>query len=63
MDNYDGELFTISVPDMIAELEREAIMRRKVYPNLVRQKKMSEQMMTRKIAIIEALISKLRDGG
>ena len=48
-----------SVREMVQEAQREAFMRRRVYPNQVRAGRMSQQDADRRIDLMEAIITRL----
>lgn len=54
------ELFSISVADMLAELQRERTMRVRVYGNQIAQKMLKQEVADRRIAIIDAIIERLK---
>lgn len=54
------DLFPITLADEIAEVEREIAMRRKVYPRWVETKRMGQQQADRHIAVMEAVLERLR---
>lgn len=55
-----ADLFAISVADMIRECEREIIMRRKVYPRRVENRTMRQGDADRQIAVMQAIIERLK---
>ena len=48
-----------SVRELVDEAQREAFMRRRVYPNQVRAGRMSQQDADRRIDMMEAIITRL----
>ena len=48
-----------SVRELVDEAQREAFMRRSVYPNQVRAGRMSQQDADRRIDLMEAIITRL----
>ena len=54
-----GELFPVSVEEMIEELRRELQLRQQFYPLRVAERKMNARRADRQIRIVEALIEKL----
>jgi hypothetical protein len=55
-----GELFPITIDDLIEEARREAIMRRSVYDRQVSARRMSVSSADRKINLMEAIGAVLR---
>ena len=53
--------FEPTTAEMIAELERELKLRRRVYPRQIMHKMLSQQRADRQIAIIEAIIRRLHE--
>jgi hypothetical protein len=47
------------VRELIEEAQREAFMRRRVYPNQVRSGRMSQQDADRRIDLMEAIVTRL----
>ena len=48
-----------SVRELIEEAQREAFMRRRVYPNQVRAGRMSQEDADRRIDLMEAIVTRL----
>jgi len=53
------DLLPITLDEMIAELRREVEMRHRVFPRQVQAKLLKAETADRRIAILEALITKL----
>jgi hypothetical protein len=51
-----AQLLSVSREEMVAEVEREIRLRRRVYPNFVRTRKLSQQRADRQIEIMEAIV-------
>jgi hypothetical protein len=56
-----AELFPISVQEMIREVEREIMLRRRVYPGWVAAKRLSQDKADKQIAIMEAVSRELQN--
>ena len=57
MPRWPSDLFPVDLPTMIDEVRREIAQRRHVYPRLVEAHQMSARTATRRIEIMEALLS------
>jgi hypothetical protein len=55
----DLEEFTLH--QLVREAEREVVLRRAVYPNLVQRRKMSPATALKQIKLMEAIAKRLRD--
>lgn len=55
-----AELFEIGVQDMIACVDREIRMRTQVYPRRVADKKMRQAEADREIAVMRAVLARLK---
>ena len=55
-----SDLFEPTLVEMLAEVEREIALRRRVYPRWVSQGKMKQHQADRKIATMQTLIMFLR---
>lgn len=58
-----ADLSPLTTAEMIAELEREIALRRSVYPRFVAKKRLRQDVADRRIKILEAIISRLREDG
>ena len=56
-----SDLFQPSTSEMIAELEREIRMREQVYPGLVRKGSLAQNTANRRIAVMKAVVTLLKD--
>ena len=56
-----SDLFQPSTSEMIAELEREIRMREQVYPGLVRKGSLAQNTANRRIAVMKAMVTLLKD--
>lgn len=54
------ELFPIGLPEMIHEVEREIALRRRVFPRWVADKRLTQVKADRQIAVMEAVLEKLK---
>ena len=55
-----ADLLPVSHYEMICELERELVLRRRVYPKSVERKIMSQKTADRRIEIMEAILAMVR---
>lgn len=55
-----ADLLPITTEDMIAELERELVLRRRVYPMFVSNRRLSQDKADRQCEIIKAIIDRLK---
>jgi hypothetical protein len=55
-----ADLLPISTQDMINELERELVLRHRVYPMWISNKRLSQAKADRQCEIIQAIIDKLK---
>jgi len=55
------DLFAITVDDMVGELEREIVLRKRVYPKWVDAKKLSRSEADRRIELLEATVNYLKE--
>ena len=55
------ELFPIGLPDQIKAVEREIVMRRRVYPRWVSGGRMSQAKADAEIAAMEAVLATLKE--
>ena len=58
--NVQGDEMKISIADQIKCVERELAMRRRVYPNWVASKKMTQEKADHEIAAMEAVFDTVR---
>jgi hypothetical protein len=54
------DLFPITLPEQIAEIEREIELRRRVYPRWVADRKLTQGTADRQIAAMEAVLRTLQ---
>jgi hypothetical protein len=57
-----NDLLPVTTHEMIVELEREIALRRHVYPRWVADKRLSQDKADRQIAVLEAVVGRLRGG-
>lgn len=56
-----SDLLPITTHEMIAEIEREIVMRERVYPRWVADGKLKQAKADRQIAILRAAVRRLRE--
>lgn len=55
-----SDLFPVTLEDMLREVERELVLRQRVYPRWVATGKMKSQQALRQIEVMAALADRLR---
>lgn len=56
-----ADLFPITITEMIEEVERECIVRLRVYQRRVDAKQMTQELADRQLAIMQAVAAELRE--